>query len=90
MAIYIITTIVVCFAIGSVFISIFQCTPIIYSWNKAIEGHCLDNRYYIWSSVMSFLLDLTVMILPFVGLWPIKISMRKKLGLMILLSVGGV
>lgn len=39
---------------------------------------------------MSFLLDLTVMILPFVSLWSLQMSMRKKLCWMILLSVGGV
>ena len=89
-AIYIVATIVVCIGIGSLFISIFQCTPIRYSWNKAIEGHCLDNKYYVWSPVMSFLLDLTVMILPIVNLWSLRVSMRTKLYVMILLSVGGV
>lgn len=88
--IFIIISIVVGTGMGSVFTSIFQCTPIRYSWDKTIEGHCLDsNKHYMGGPVTSFLLDLIILILPLPTVWRIQLPMRKKLGVIFLLSIGG-
>lgn len=89
-AIYITTSAVVGITIGSVFTSIFQCTPIRYSWNKEIEGYCLDsNKHYIGGPMTSFLLDLIILILPLPPIWRLQLSAREKLRLMLILCVGG-
>lgn len=89
-AIPIITSIVIGIGIASVFTSIFQCTPIRYSWNKSVEGSCLEsNKHYMGGPVTSFLLDLIILILPFEVVWQLQLSTRKKIDLMFVLSVGG-
>lgn len=89
-AIYITTSAVVGITIGSVFTSIFQCTPIRYSWNKAIEGHCLDsNKHYIGGPMTSFLLDLIILILPLRPNRMLHMPVRRRLSLMLILCVGG-
>lgn len=86
----IITSIVVATGIGSVFTSIYQCTPIRYSWNKAVEGRCLDsNKLYMGGPVTSFLLDLIILILPLQAVWRIQLPMRRRLALIFAMSVGG-
>lgn len=89
-AISIVTSIVVGIGIASVFTSIFQCTPIRYSWNKSIGGRCLEsNKHYMGGPVTSFLLDVIILILPFIPLWKLRMPTRRKLNWMFLCSVGG-
>ena len=89
-AISITTIIVVGVGIGSMFTTIFQCTPIRYSWNKAIKGHCLDrNKSYIGGPISSFFLDLIVLILPLECVWKLQLSIQKKFYLIFVFSVGG-
>lgn len=82
----VIISMVVGIGIGSVFTSIFQCTPVRYSWDKAVEGHCLDsNEHYLGGPVTGFLLDLVILILPLEPLWRVRLPTRTKLGVMFVL-----
>lgn len=89
-AIFLTTSAVVGITIGSVFTSIFQCTPIEYSWNKAIEGHCLDNnKHYVGGPMTSFLVDFIILVLPLRTTWSMQMPVRKKLIITFIFSVGG-
>ncbi|KAE8330328.1 hypothetical protein BDV39DRAFT_190627 [Aspergillus sergii] len=75
------------------FISIFQCSPVRYYWDSlVIHGKCyhelLVRAMYFYSAVCA-LCDLTIGILPALMMRPLTISRRTKLGLIVILGLGG-
>ncbi|KAB8200209.1 hypothetical protein BDV34DRAFT_230516 [Aspergillus parasiticus] len=75
------------------FISIFQCSPVRYYWDSlVIHGKCyhelLVRAMYFYSAVCA-LCDLTIGILPALMMQPLTISRRTKLGLIVILGLGG-
>lgn len=89
-ACYIVTFLVMCNGIGSIFIAVFQCSPIRYFWDTSIEGHCLDQRQnYVAGPVTSFFLDLVIIILPLPIIFSLTIGAAKKCYLIAIFSIGG-
>ena len=81
---------VVCNGVGSIFIAVFQCTPIRYSWDKSIEGHCLDRqKNYAMVPVMSFFLDFIIMVMPVWPIWQTHLSAGRKYKLIAMFLIGG-
>ena len=68
----------------------FQCVPIEAVWNKLIDGKCLEVNYGIALSgaCMSIAEDVIILVLPIPQLWKLQMSLKKKIGIMLLLSVG--
>ncbi|KAB8223190.1 hypothetical protein BDV33DRAFT_167626 [Aspergillus novoparasiticus] len=76
------------------FISMFQCSPVRYYWDSlVIHGKCyhklLVRAMYFYSAVCA-LCDLTIGILPALMMQPLTISRRSKLGLIVILGLGGI
>lgn len=66
---------------SQVFPTIFQCTPIAYSWNKAIVGgHCI-NVHVMWivQDVLFLVLDIYVVVLPLPMIWNLQITRPEKI-----------
>jgi hypothetical protein len=72
--------------------SIFQCTPISYSWNEwdgEHVGHCTHVNAQIWANAgINILFDLIVIVLPLPQIWGLKISWDKKLGVLFMFGLG--
>lgn len=69
-----------------------QCIPLNKLWNPDMKGHCVSsNITHISSYVQSgfaIITDLFLTISPILILWNIRISMRKKLAIWGLMSLG--
>ncbi|KAL7776393.1 hypothetical protein CFE70_006809 [Pyrenophora teres f. teres 0-1] len=68
----------------------FQCIPIEAIWNKLIHGKCLPLNYAIGftGACMSIAEDVIILILPIPQLWRLQMCLKKKIGLVLLLSIG--
>ena len=84
--------IVFMFTHGLVFLLlvIFQCLPIDSIWNKTVDGKCLPISAAIGftGAGLSIAEDLIILLIPIRELWKLQMNTKKKLGIVILLSVG--
>ena len=66
------------------------CQPIALQWDPARGGgHCGDiTKQEISSAVMNMILDLSIVILPMPVLWSLRISLKKKIAVAGILSLG--
>lgn len=69
---------------------VFQCLPISSIWDKTITGKCLPVNVAIGftGAGLSIIEDFIILFLPIRQLWKLQMSSRKRLGLVLLLSVG--
>ncbi|KNG84893.1 integral membrane protein [Aspergillus nomiae NRRL 13137] len=82
-------------AVGIVFLflSIFQCQPVSYYWNRLwMEGHCLDMNsllgvVYMYSAVAAAC-DFTMGLLPVSLIWRLQMDNRTKLAVAGILGIG--
>lgn len=74
------------------FVTLFQCNPISYFWNKDQDGMCIDGNIVvilaIVYSVFAIISDLTFVLLPMFLVWNLNIKQKDKLALIPLLCMG--
>jgi hypothetical protein len=78
--------IVMSFLIGNCVATIiaaqFECTPLVYTWDKSIEGGTCFNQL-LWYQISNFpniAADVMIMILPVKTVWSLKASTARKAG----------
>lgn len=84
-------TIIVLWCIATLFVTIFNCQPIRFFWDKSIQGgHCLNGRVQTYSlSIISILTDVFVWVVPIPWLWSLILDWPKKIGLIATFALGG-
>ncbi|KAJ4356956.1 hypothetical protein N0V95_002899 [Ascochyta clinopodiicola] len=75
------------------FVTLFQCHPVRFFWNKTLEdGTCIDNRVIIALgfvySIFSIIADFTFALLPAFLVWNLQLKRRTKIALIPLLTMG--
>ncbi|OAK95185.1 hypothetical protein IQ06DRAFT_64953 [Phaeosphaeriaceae sp. SRC1lsM3a] len=70
----------------------FQCMPFAFNWDKTIaNGRCFNVEVYAnSSSVPNIFTDLAVLVLPLRTVWGLKISVGRRVGLLIIFLTGSV
>ncbi|KAH7095038.1 integral membrane protein [Paraphoma chrysanthemicola] len=70
--------------------AMFQCTPFAFNWDKMIAGgKCFDVQAYAnSSSVPNIITDIAVLILPIRTVWGLKISIARRVGLLLIFLTG--
>ncbi|KAL5593112.1 hypothetical protein FOBRF1_012214 [Fusarium oxysporum] len=78
-----------------VFISlnIFQCTPIRWNWDRFggedVDFWCMDLNKLQWSiNITNIIFDVVVLVLPIPLIWKTKSTFRRKLGIVLMFSLG--
>ena len=76
--------------ISTVLVTIFQCHPVDYFWNRTLRGGgCINSdAFYFLSSVTSTVSVITVLCLPLPIVWKLQVSTSKKTGLAISFTIG--
>ena len=79
-----------CYFIISTLLSIFECHPVAFFWDKSIQGgSCINQKQsYRWNSVMNLLLDFGIWSLAFPMVWCMQLNRRQKLSVSAFLSLG--
>ncbi|KAJ6000545.1 hypothetical protein N7481_000954, partial [Penicillium waksmanii] len=80
---YIVGAIVIGHGLGVLFAAIFQCSPIAFTWNKAIiGGSCFDQQaFYQYVSPPNIITDILILILPLPYIWKLHTRIGHKLAL---------
>lgn len=86
----------VAFTIFFLFLVIFQCSPVSYFWNQAKlipnTGSCISKSVIpntaIAQSVLSFIVDWFLGLLPIYLLWNCKMNIQTKLSIVAILAMG--
>jgi hypothetical protein len=90
--IYVAMTLTVLAGVIFFFVSLFQCHPISYFWNRHQDGKCLNTDIVIALafvySIFAVISDFTFALLPIFLVWSLKMERRAKLALIPLLCMG--
>ncbi|CAO2656176.1 Nn.00g049790.m01.CDS01 [Neocucurbitaria sp. VM-36] len=72
--------------------AMFQCMPIAFNWDKTIPGgRCFNVQFFAnSSSVPNIATDLAVLVLPLRTVWGLKISVGRRVGLLLIFLTGSV
>jgi len=79
------------FTVGTVFSSIFQCTPVQYTFNKKIPsgGHCINlTAFWCANAAFNILSDLVVIGLPILVIRKLQLPTKKRVLLCCVFAVG--
>jgi hypothetical protein len=78
--------------IAFVFSCIFLCSPISLAWTQwdgEHTGKCNNNNALSYANAsIGILLDLVALSLPIPQIWKLQLSLRKKIGVLLMFSVG--
>ncbi|KAH7081117.1 hypothetical protein BKA63DRAFT_461972 [Paraphoma chrysanthemicola] len=70
----------------------FICTPISYLWNSwdgEHKGHCLDHNAAVFAqAALSIVADIVTLALAISQIWNLQMNMKKKIGVMLMFSLG--
>jgi uncharacterized membrane protein len=85
-----ITGFVIASGFAFIFAIIFQCSPVAGTWDKTLSSKCVDvNTLAFSNSGISIAQDLVILFLPVSELATLQMSLRKKLNVLGMFSIGG-
>lgn len=67
------------------------CKPVQFNWDKSIvDGTCEgQNTAYLVAGITNLVIDVFVVVMPMPMLWGLRMSLRKRLGVIGMFSLGG-
>ncbi|KAF1829235.1 hypothetical protein BDW02DRAFT_177731 [Decorospora gaudefroyi] len=73
-----------------IFGNVFLCDPVQSYWDIALSGTCMDKETH-WrsTSIIGFLLDIAIWVLPIPLVGKLQLPRRQKMGLLIVFGMGG-
>nr|XP_036578635.1 uncharacterized protein CTRU02_11555 [Colletotrichum truncatum]KAF6785930.1 integral membrane protein [Colletotrichum truncatum] len=81
----------VCTGVVFFFVTLLQCLPIPFFWDKSIKGHCVEMDViialtYLYSA-FSVICDFTFAILPIILIWKLKMDRKTKVALVPIMAM---
>lgn len=71
------------------FVATFACIPRAKIYNPSLDGRCIDiHASLVVTSVINFVSDFTILIIPLVAVWQLQLRPRAKFGVSIVFAVG--
>jgi hypothetical protein len=66
--------------IANVFATIFQCIPLERSWNKSIDGTCIDSSmFWLVNAILNVTIDIIVLALPIYEIAKLQLKLQEKI-----------
>lgn len=76
--------------IATTFATIFQCVPLERSWNKTVEGKCIDSSdFWLANAVLNIFTDVLVLALPTREISKLQLKLRERIMLYGVFLLGG-
>ncbi|KAL3427262.1 CFEM domain-containing protein [Phlyctema vagabunda] len=87
---YLTVAFVACYIVAFTLISVFQCRPISYAWDKYTQkGQCINFATMSWwNAGVSILQDFIIVLLPCREVWQLHMSLQRKLAICCMFGVG--
>lgn len=90
--VWIMMGIAACFGCANTLAMLFQCRPISFfweGWSQKSRGTCFNINTFSWArAAIEITIDLAIMILPLPMLAKLQMSLRKKIQVMAMFSIG--
>lgn len=89
-AVYALHGLCVAFCLMVILVALLICKPVEFNWTPTLpNGSCADQTSaFTASGVINLLLDIAIIVLPMPLLWNLQMATHKKVGLMVIFSVG--
>ncbi|KAL8656811.1 MAG: hypothetical protein Q9226_002549 [Calogaya cf. arnoldii] len=86
---YIIGIFSICWGIMIILVCSFQCRPVQYSWDKSIEGTCINAPLsFIIASALNVFTDFVLLVLPLPAVWNLHTTTSQKISLTVIFLLG--
>ena len=70
-------------------VKIWECTPRSRIWDKSIGGTCIDIPSLLnTSGLFNTITDILILLVPVKSVWILNMDMRRKVGCVLLFTVG--
>ncbi|KAG8530237.1 uncharacterized protein KY384_004737 [Bacidia gigantensis] len=78
------------YMVGSILVSIFECNPVRYAWDKSIHGKCLDlTIFFRVNAIQNIITDILIFLIPIPYIWKLPaVSARQKAGMSVAFAAG--
>lgn len=71
------------------FVVVFQCLPVEAIWDRSVKGHCLNISVIGYTGAgLTILEDVVLVLMPIPELMKLKLGVQKKLGLVLMFTMG--
>ncbi|KAF7560213.1 hypothetical protein G7046_g3921 [Stylonectria norvegica] len=89
-SIFLIAAFTIVWLIVRIFITLFQCQPLAYYWDRTIDGKCnIDpSKFYIGSVASHLVIDIVLMVLPAVQINHLKIPLAQRVAITVMFMFG--
>ncbi|KAH7031558.1 uncharacterized protein B0I36DRAFT_227669, partial [Microdochium trichocladiopsis] len=81
-----------CYLVAFLLTTVLQCTPVEgawLTWDGTYHAECRSLNKQVWAAALTgIILDVAMLVLPMPALWKLKMSIRKKLQVMFMFSLG--
>jgi len=82
-------TSIVLWAISVVLETFLLCRPVAFNWDQTVKGTCGDrNTVYVSAGALNIVSDFMVLALPIPHIWDLQLPLARKLGLVVMFSLG--
>ena len=87
---WVIISTAIAFFTTSFFLTIFTCIPRAKIWNPELPGKCINYSEAVVTSTSGYNIacDVAILMLPVKSVWGMRISLRKKIPIILLFSTG--
>ncbi|CZR51597.1 uncharacterized protein PAC_01474 [Phialocephala subalpina] len=86
---FVVLAFIICWALSVVLETFLLCRPVAYNWDTSIKGTCGDrNTVYVSAGALNVITDFMVMSLPIPHILSLQLKLKKKLGLLLMFSLG--
>jgi len=70
--------------VSAVLVSIFQCQPVSYQWDRTDDGgaggHCIDQLgYHRWITIPNLIHSVVMLAVPLPVIWDLEVEVRQKI-----------
>lgn len=82
----------ICYSAASVLVNIFSCNPVSASWNLAdvASGKCMNRpAFYFAQAALGIATDIATVVTPLPLLRTLQLRTRRKVGVALVLTLGG-
>ncbi|KAL8801758.1 MAG: hypothetical protein Q9182_004230 [Xanthomendoza sp. 2 TL-2023] len=77
------------FYVATTFVKIWECSPRERIWNNSVRGRCVDiPKLLNTSGLFNSITDLVILLLPIKFVWNLQTSIRQKIGIVAVFTVG--
>lgn len=77
------------FYVSNTAAKIWECTPRPRIWDKSIQGTCIDiSRLLNTSGLFNLTTDILILLVPVKSVWKLNMDTRRKVGIVLLFTVG--